>query len=111
VAERAGQPSRAAAGQLEFEHDRQHRGTERPEPWRNRGTITDVIAAPLTRLAGRGLLVFDDPVQATQHLTALALNQLNTRSLFGTFEISEAGTERVIRSGVHVFLLAYGPRG
>lgn len=81
------------------------------EPWRNRGTVTDVIAARLTRLADRGLLVFDDPVQATQHLTALTLNQLNTRSLFGTFEISEAETEKVIRSGVHVFLLAYGPRG
>jgi AcrR family transcriptional regulator len=79
------------------------------EPWRNRGTVTDVISARLTRLADRGLLVFDDPVQATQHLTALTLNQLNTRSLFGTFKISEAETEKVIRSGVHVFLLAYGP--
>ena len=49
-------------------------------------------------------------MEATQHLTALTLNQLNTRSLFGTFEISAAETERVIRSGVHVFLLAYGPR-
>ena len=80
------------------------------EPWRSRGTVTDAIAGRLIRLADRGLLVFDDPVQATQHLTALTLNQLNTRSLFGTFEISDAETEQVIRSGVHVFLLAYGPR-
>ena len=80
------------------------------EPWRRRGTVTDAIAGRLSRLADRGLLVFDDPVQATQHLTALTLNQLNTRSLFGTFEISDAETEQVIRGGVHVFLLAYGPR-
>jgi TetR/AcrR family transcriptional regulator, mexJK operon transcriptional repressor len=80
------------------------------EPWRARGTITDVISARLARLADRGLLSFGDPVEATQHLTALTLNQLNTRSLFGTFEISAAETERVIRSGVHVFLLAYAPR-
>ncbi len=80
------------------------------EPWRQRGTVTDVIAARITRLADRGLLVIDDPVQATQHLTALTLNQLNTRSLFGTFAISAEETEKVIRSGVHVFLLAYGPR-
>jgi AcrR family transcriptional regulator len=81
------------------------------QPWRNRGTVTDTIARPLARLAGLGLLTIDDPVQATQHLTALTLNQLNARSLFGTLPIADAETEQVIRSGVHVFLLAYGPRG
>jgi TetR/AcrR family transcriptional regulator, mexJK operon transcriptional repressor len=81
------------------------------QPWRDRGTVTDAFAARLTRLADRGLLAFDDPVQATQHLTALTLNQLNTRSLFGTLPVPDAEVERVIRSGVHVYLLAYGPRG
>jgi hypothetical protein len=53
----------------------------------------------------------DRALARARHLTALTLNQLNTRSLFGTFEISDAESKRVIRSGVHVFLLAYGPRG
>ena len=80
------------------------------QPWRERGTVTDIISARLTRLADRGLLTFDDPVQATQHLSALTLSQLNTRSLFGTLPLSDAEIEQVIRSGVRVYLLAYGPR-
>ena len=80
------------------------------QPWRDRGTVTDIISAQLSRLADRGLLTFDDPVQATQHLSALTLSQLNTRSLFGTLPLTDAEIEQVIRSGVHVYLLAYGPR-
>jgi TetR/AcrR family transcriptional regulator, mexJK operon transcriptional repressor len=80
------------------------------QPWRSRGTITDLFVKQLIRLAALGLLTFDDPVEATQHLTALTLNQLNTRTLFGTLSISDAESELVVRSGVHVFLLAYGPR-
>ena len=80
------------------------------QPWRDRGTVTDIISAQLSRLADRGLLTFDDPIQATQHLSALTLSQLNTRSLFGTLPLTEAEIEQVIRSGVHVYLLAYGPR-
>ena len=79
------------------------------QPWRDRGTVTDVISSRLNRLADRGLLTFDDPVQATQHLSALTLSQLNTRSLFGTLPITDAEIEQVIRSGVHVYLLAYAP--
>ena len=79
------------------------------QPWRNRGTVTDVISARLLRLADRGLLAIDDPVQATQHLSALTLSQLNIRSLFGALEISDAETESIIRSGVRVYLLAYTP--
>ena len=48
-------------------------------------------------------------MQATRHLSALTLSQLNTRSLFGTLPITDAEIEQVIRSGVHVYLLAYGP--
>jgi AcrR family transcriptional regulator len=80
------------------------------QPWRDRGTVTDIISARLTRLADRGLLVFDDPVQATQHLSALTLNQLNTRSLFGTLPLTDPEIDRVIRSGVKVYLQAYAPR-
>ena len=80
------------------------------QPWRDRGTVTDIISARLSQLADRGLLTFDDPVQATQHLSALTLSQLNTRSLFGTLPLADTEIERVIRSGVHVYLLAYVPR-
>ena len=79
-------------------------------PWRTRGTVTDAFATRLIQLAARGLLTIDDPVQATQHLTALTLNQLNARSLFGTVPLADAEIEQVVRSGVHVFMLAYGPR-
>ena len=80
------------------------------QPWRNRGTVTDVFTTRLARLTDRGLLTFDNPAQAMQHLSALTLNQLNTRSLWGTLPLADAEIEQVIRSGVHVFLLAYGPR-
>jgi hypothetical protein len=84
--------------------------THPARPWRYRGTVTDVFAKQLTRLAAQGLLVIDDPVQATQHLTALTLNQLNARTLFGTIEVTDAELDQVVRGGVHVFLMAYGPR-
>jgi AcrR family transcriptional regulator len=80
------------------------------QPWLDRGTVTDVFTTRLTQLTDRGLLTLDDPVQATQHLSALTLNQLNLRSLFGTLPLTDVDIEQVIRSGVHVFLLAYGPR-
>jgi AcrR family transcriptional regulator len=80
------------------------------QPWRDRGTVRDVFVARLIRLADRGLLILDDPVQATQHLSALTLSQLNTHSLFGTVPLTEAEIDQVVRSGVHVFLLAYAPR-
>jgi TetR/AcrR family transcriptional regulator, mexJK operon transcriptional repressor len=80
------------------------------QPWRDRGTVTDVFTNRLAQLTDRGLLTFDDPVQAMQHLSALTLNQLNTRSLWGTLPLAAAEIEQVIRSGVRVFLLAYGPR-
>ena len=80
------------------------------QPWRDRGTVTDIISSRLAQLADRGLLTFDDPIQATQHLSALTLSQLNTRSLFGTLPLADAEIEQVVRSGVHVYLLAYGPR-
>lgn len=81
------------------------------QPLHHRGTVTAAIARPLTRLAELGLLAIDDPQQAAQHLTALTLNQLNARSLFGTLPVTDAEIEQVVRSGVHVFLRAYGPRG
>jgi AcrR family transcriptional regulator len=80
------------------------------QPWRDRGTVTDIISSRLTRLADRGLLTFDDPVQATRHLSALTLNQLNTRSLFGTLPLTDTEIDQEIRSGVHVYLQAYAPR-
>jgi len=81
------------------------------QPWRDRGTLTDVFTNRLAQLTDRGLLVFEDRVQAMQHLSALTLNQLNTRSLWGTLPLTDAEIEQVIRSGVRVFLAAYGLPG
>lgn len=76
--------------------------------WRGRG-ITPLIAAPIARLTTQGLLTADDPAEAAGHLSALTFGQINNRSMMGTVPLSEAETDRIITSGVHVFLCAYGP--
>lgn len=76
--------------------------------WHGRG-ITPLIADPIARLAAEGRLTADDPAEAAGHLSALTLGQINNRSMMGTVPLSEADTDRIITSGVHVFLCAYGP--
>jgi TetR/AcrR family transcriptional regulator, mexJK operon transcriptional repressor len=77
--------------------------------WQGRG-LTPLIAAPIARLAAAGLLSADDPTEAAGHLSALTFGQINNRSMMGTVPLSEAETDRIITSGVRVFLCAYGPR-
>jgi TetR/AcrR family transcriptional regulator, mexJK operon transcriptional repressor len=77
--------------------------------WHGRGT-TPLLAAPIARLATDGLLTADDPMEAAGHLSALTPGQINNRSMMGTVPLSEAEADRVITSGVCVFLCAYGPR-
>jgi len=77
--------------------------------WRGRG-ITPLLAAPIARLAAAGLLTADDPVEAAGHLSALTIGQINNRSMMGAVTLGEAETDRIIISGVRVFLCAYGPR-
>jgi TetR/AcrR family transcriptional repressor of mexJK operon len=76
--------------------------------WNNRG-IVPLIAEPLTRLAAAGRLDTDDPAQAAEHLSALTLGHLNNKSMMGTVELTDAATERILTSGVRVFMRAYAP--
>jgi AcrR family transcriptional regulator len=76
--------------------------------WQGRGIIP-LLAAPIARLAAGGLLTADDPTEAAGHLSALTLGQVNNRSMMGTVPLSEAEADRIITSGVRVFLCAYGP--
>jgi TetR/AcrR family transcriptional regulator, mexJK operon transcriptional repressor len=48
-------------------------------------------------------------MEAAGHLSALTFGQINNRSMMGTVPLSEAETDRIITSGVRVFLCAYGP--
>ena len=70
------------------------------------------LAALFSRLAGRGLLVIDDPMLAASHFNWLVMSQaLNQAMLLGDAGIpSAADLRRQANAGVRVFLAAYGPR-
>lgn len=76
--------------------------------WHNRG-IVPLIAEPLAKLAAAGLLDADDPAQAAEHLYALTFGQVNTKSMLGTSQLSDAEADRIITSGIAVFMRAYAP--
>jgi AcrR family transcriptional regulator len=69
--------------------------------------VAPLIAVPLERLAGAGRLAIRDARQAAEHLVALTLGQVSTRSLMGTVPLSEDETARLINGGVNAFLRAY----
>ena len=69
--------------------------------------IPPLIAAPLTRLAAAGRLAVADPAQAAEHLSALTVGQVTSRSLLGTVQLSEDETARLLTGGVQAFLRAY----
>jgi TetR/AcrR family transcriptional regulator, mexJK operon transcriptional repressor len=68
-----------------------------------------IVAGHLARLAAAGRLAITDPAEATDHLLALTLNQINTRTLFGVVAISGAEIDRVVTGGVAAFVRAYRP--
>lgn len=78
--------------------------------WRQR-LMSPLLEAGLKRLAGSGGLAIDDPVEASGHLSALTLGQINNRSIMGTVPLSDAETEDILTSGVAVFLRAYRAPG
>lgn len=71
--------------------------------------ITPLIAAPLAGLGRAGRLAVTDATQAAEHLAALTFDQVSSRSLMGTVPLSDEETNRLITSGVRVFLRAYRP--
>jgi TetR/AcrR family transcriptional regulator, mexJK operon transcriptional repressor len=76
--------------------------------WHNRG-IVPLIAEPLAKLAAAGLLDTDDPAQAAEHLSALTLGQVNNKSMMGTIQLTDSEADRIIVSGIAVFMRAYAP--
>ncbi len=77
--------------------------------WHNRG-IVPIIAGPLAKLAASGMLDTDDPALAAEHLSALTFGQINNKSMMGTVQLTDAEADRIITSGIDVFLRAYAPR-
>ena len=69
--------------------------------------ITGAIAERLTRLAARGLLDVPDPEEAANHLFSLTMGQINNRTLFGAFPLSDEEITRMASSGARAFLRAY----
>jgi len=78
--------------------------------WHNRG-IVPLIVEPLAKLAAAGLLDTDDPAQAAEHLYALTLGQVNNKSMMGTTQLTDTEVDRIITSGIAVFMRAYAPPG
>ena len=76
--------------------------------WHNRG-IVPLIAEPLAKLAAAGLLDTDDPAQAAEHLSTLTLGQVNNKSTMGTIQLTDSEADRIVVSGIAVFLRAYAP--
>ena len=77
------------------------------ELWRN-GGIVPLLAEALAPLIASGQLA-GDPAQAADHLYALTFGQVNSKSMMGTLELSDAVAERIVTGGVRVFLRAYAP--
>ncbi|GEM_PF-3681197 len=67
------------------------------------------MAEPLAKLAAAGLLDTDDPAQGAEHLSALTFDQVNKKSMMGTIQLSDSEADRIITSGIGVFMRAYAP--
>ena len=74
-------------------------------------TMRGNVTAYLARLGEEGRLAITDPSEAADHLVALTINQINTRTMFGVVPISDAEVERIITAGVAAFVRAYRPAG
>jgi AcrR family transcriptional regulator len=70
-----------------------------------RGTLTRVV----TRLAQSGRLAVTDPHEAADHLFALTFGQASYWSMFLGETLSQPEVDRMVTSGVRVFLRAYRP--
>jgi TetR/AcrR family transcriptional regulator, mexJK operon transcriptional repressor len=67
------------------------------------------LARYLARLAKAGRLAITDPDEAASHLIALTFGQINSRTMFGAIPLADAEVDRMVTSGVAVFVRAYRP--
>jgi TetR/AcrR family transcriptional regulator, mexJK operon transcriptional repressor len=70
-------------------------------------TMHETLARALARLGQDGQLAVPDTSEAAEHLFALTFGQVSSRSLFSTAPLPQAEVERIVTSGVAVFLRAY----
>ena len=76
--------------------------------WHNRG-IVPIIAEPLAKLSASGRLDADDPALAAEHLSALTFGQVNNKSMMGTVQLTDSEADRIITSGIAVFIAPTAP--
>jgi TetR/AcrR family transcriptional regulator, mexJK operon transcriptional repressor len=69
------------------------------------GTLTRHLA----RLGEAGRLAITDPSEAAEHLIALTLGQINSRTMFGAIRLTDTEIDRLVTSGVAAFVRAYRP--
>lgn len=67
------------------------------------------LARALAGLAQAGHLTVADPAEAAEHLFALTLGAVNTRSMFGSVPLRDDDVLKIVTSGVGAFLRAYRP--
>ncbi|MFI5698258.1 TetR/AcrR family transcriptional regulator [Kribbella sp. NPDC051586] len=67
----------------------------------------DALADRLRDLDKRGLLAVPDPAEAAEFLGMLVTGPVQNRSWYGAVAVEPAEIERLVRSGVRIFLAAY----
>jgi TetR/AcrR family transcriptional regulator, mexJK operon transcriptional repressor len=75
--------------------------------WQGRRSLSPLLARALGRLPPGSGLAIEDPARAADHLSALTFGQLNNRTMFGLFPLSDAELDELIGGGIDVFLRAY----
>jgi TetR/AcrR family transcriptional regulator, mexJK operon transcriptional repressor len=68
-----------------------------------------IMTGHLARLGEAGRLAITDPSEAAEHLIALTLGQINSRTMFGAVRLPDAEIDRILTSGVAAFVRAYRP--
>jgi TetR/AcrR family transcriptional regulator, mexJK operon transcriptional repressor len=105
--------SRESAGFFQSVSSERWRFPELCELYFNSGkkAVLEFVAAYLTEAKARGLLQFDDANIAAEQLLNLAVADLPLRVALGLELRSEAEYEKIMQSGIAVFLKAYGVQG
>ena len=68
----------------------------------------DALAEQLRELGEEGHLVVPDPAEAAEFLGLLLTGPVNNRSWYGAVKLKQADLDRLVRTGVRIFLAAYG---
>jgi TetR/AcrR family transcriptional repressor of mexJK operon len=77
------------------------------DQWRGRRAISALLERALAELGPDSPLDIDDPREAAGHLSSLTLGQINSRTLNGLFQLSDAELDAIVDGGMDVFVRAY----